>query len=541
VSLRLCTMSKSVNLPSINNKRKTAHLEIDSAQTKRATAGPTMSLHGSQDNARRPTLTSNASPRRKTNHHPKKENIFLTPEERAQKEKIMTDMELDMCLRNMKNNANYFKQYAATKSDQDLTAISKEHNSFLRKKGWTRVYEKPDPQAYKHLSKFSWQKQSARPPLAEHSLPGKNYVPPGHIAQSAEERWSTVTYPAKHADDLRRIKWKGWPELKPKKRHEVVTAELKSMFETGGAIPQDLGDKGTLLPSQVEMLEKRGYNRILVMPAVQFASFLKTEEINAGKFFGMMDYNNSKSVSFSEFQGAAKKINFTEAALKDVYNFIDKGKDGSITKSDWHLVVELQNLIIEADVERNRQDEEQENKRMQAHERKRRQMEAQAEEFREQIQGIFDQSNEDKPTQEEKVAYFEVEFQPTEEDRILRKLIKQHGIDYFVADRLLKTFKKFDYDNSFAIEWPEFEPLLKCILTGGKDINYEPSKKMVQTFWQDIDEDGEGTISFEEFFNWIMRLQNSSAAFREIAKRRSTMKLEDMKHLRKNLPKGGQR
>ena len=72
---------------------------------------------------------------------------------------------------------------------------------------------------------------------------------------------------------------------------------------------------------------------------------------------------------------------------------------------------------------------------------------------------------------------------------------------------LLTTFNRFDADGSGAIEYPEFEPLLKCILTGGKDINFDPSKKMIAQFWVDIDEDGEGTISFEEFFNWIMRLR----------------------------------
>ena len=333
---------------------------------------------------------ASGSPSHKKQKKPK-ENIFEKPEEKERKRRMLSDMELDICIKSLKNNSNYFRQYVNTKSEEELASISTSHNHFLRDKGWTKIMERPDPNGWKDLApKYSWQKKSKRPPMSDpwNAIPGKFYLPPGHVQVTADDRTAFVRKPSRQDDELKRVKWRGWPELKPKRKADVATDGLKQMFEYGDVVPVDLGDRGTLLESQVTALSKRNYDKDLIKHGVELARFMQLEGHEVTKGFIQMDYNNSKSVSFSEFQSYCKKIRFP-GDFKSVFMLLDVRAKGWLTKKTWNVICEFQDLVKEADLERDKAETDAENKRIKGKERKRRQMEASADEFRDQITAIL--------------------------------------------------------------------------------------------------------------------------------------------------------
>eukprot|EP00929_Paragymnodinium_shiwhaense_P059009 TRINITY_DN29541_c0_g1_i1.p1 TRINITY_DN29541_c0_g1~~TRINITY_DN29541_c0_g1_i1.p1 ORF type:complete len:736 (+),score=178.16 TRINITY_DN29541_c0_g1_i1:128-2335(+) len=88
-------------------------------------------------------------------------------------------------------------------------------------------------------------------------------------------------------------------------------------------------------------------------------------------------------------------------------------------------------------------------------------------------------------------------------ERSLRKLARQHRLNLPDVEIVKKVFASFDVDGSGHIEEEEFKKLLFTLLNV-QDASHMPGKKL-QRFWRELDEDGSGEVTFEEFLVWYYR------------------------------------
>lgn len=104
-------------------------------------------------------------------------------------------------------------------------------------------------------------------------------------------------------------------------------------------------------------------------------------------------------------------------------------------------------------------------------------------------------------------------FSQTEipEDQIeIREVARKLGMDFVEAEKIWREFKNIDTDSSGSLEKHEFEELIKRQLANtmkkaGQKEQPEVPPKMLSKFWQDIDADNSGTVTFEEFATWYHR------------------------------------
>lgn len=106
-------------------------------------------------------------------------------------------------------------------------------------------------------------------------------------------------------------------------------------------------------------------------------------------------------------------------------------------------------------------------------------------------------------------AHFDVENLVSKNDQRIRKIAKQADIDIVQADKLWQEFSKLDTDGSGELEFCEFQSLMEKQLCAaqrhhGKQRQEVPDKVM-QKFWNDIDADGSGAVTFEEFVMWYKK------------------------------------
>jgi len=93
----------------------------------------------------------------------------------------------------------------------------------------------------------------------------------------------------------------------------------------------------------------------------------------------------------------------------------------------------------------------------------------------------------------------------------MRDVARKVGMGLLEVEKIWIEFKKLDDDGSGMLEFPEFKALINQQLSGcfNKDDAKQPEDvvpvKVVEKFWIDIDSDGSGGVSFEEFASWYKK------------------------------------
>jgi len=102
-----------------------------------------------------------------------------------------------------------------------------------------------------------------------------------------------------------------------------------------------------------------------------------------------------------------------------------------------------------------------------------------------------------------KTAYTEEVLVPNPHERNLRRIARANNLCLPDVERIKKTFDEFDEDKSDSIDDHEFKSVLLALLKvkNPGDI----STKKLQRWWREIDVDGSGTVSFEEFLLWYIK------------------------------------
>eukprot|EP00930_Biecheleria_cincta_P004129 TRINITY_DN105014_c0_g1_i1.p1 TRINITY_DN105014_c0_g1~~TRINITY_DN105014_c0_g1_i1.p1 ORF type:complete len:373 (-),score=64.90 TRINITY_DN105014_c0_g1_i1:95-1165(-) len=85
----------------------------------------------------------------------------------------------------------------------------------------------------------------------------------------------------------------------------------------------------------------------------------------------------------------------------------------------------------------------------------------------------------------------------TPEERSFRNFCKDHDMSLIDMDRYKKYFDEFDADGSGAIEYEEFENLVKKCARVPKGVEVPPSR--LKNLWKEADSDGGGSIDFQEY------------------------------------------
>jgi len=87
--------------------------------------------------------------------------------------------------------------------------------------------------------------------------------------------------------------------------------------------------------------------------------------------------------------------------------------------------------------------------------------------------------------------------------KMVRDISVKMNMDVLKLEKLYAEFKRLDEDSSGVLEFREFKTLVTSELspTGDPEI---PGKVM-DKFWMEIDADGSGGVSFDEFVTWYMK------------------------------------
>eukprot|EP00929_Paragymnodinium_shiwhaense_P027434 TRINITY_DN16100_c0_g1_i1.p1 TRINITY_DN16100_c0_g1~~TRINITY_DN16100_c0_g1_i1.p1 ORF type:complete len:611 (+),score=129.47 TRINITY_DN16100_c0_g1_i1:120-1952(+) len=85
------------------------------------------------------------------------------------------------------------------------------------------------------------------------------------------------------------------------------------------------------------------------------------------------------------------------------------------------------------------------------------------------------------------------------DDRMLRKISTKYGVDLLTIEGLRRDFDRFDKNNNGALCKEEFKDVLReHIGASATDIPAES----LQRLWREIDRNGDGSVSLEEFCIW---------------------------------------
>jgi len=99
-------------------------------------------------------------------------------------------------------------------------------------------------------------------------------------------------------------------------------------------------------------------------------------------------------------------------------------------------------------------------------------------------------------------AYVEEVLVPDPQDRLVRRIARDNGVNIQDAERLKEAFDHFDADSSGLIELNEFRHVLYELL--GVKTESDISGKKLERWWREIDTDGSGSATFEEFLTWYI-------------------------------------
>jgi len=99
--------------------------------------------------------------------------------------------------------------------------------------------------------------------------------------------------------------------------------------------------------------------------------------------------------------------------------------------------------------------------------------------------------------------FFSDDIVPTTE-RLIREVAKKTGSDNMCIESIYKQFTALDNDKSGHLDKAEFQILIERQITQGSDVQELPAK-VLDKLWLDIDADGSGMVSFEEFAVWYLK------------------------------------
>merc|ERR1719329_297255 len=109
-------------------------------------------------------------------------------------------------------------------------------------------------------------------------------------------------------------------------------------------------------------------------------------------------------------------------------------------------------------------------------------------------------------------AFFSQELVPQWQQEV-RDIARKLQLEAYYVEKIWNEFKKLDKDGDGSLSKKEFGELIRKYFEKalpkkrGKDSHtiredIEVPPKMLQKFWNDVDADGNGTVSFEEFTSW---------------------------------------
>eukprot|EP00927_Polykrikos_kofoidii_P047667 TRINITY_DN41936_c0_g1_i1.p1 TRINITY_DN41936_c0_g1~~TRINITY_DN41936_c0_g1_i1.p1 ORF type:complete len:760 (+),score=159.20 TRINITY_DN41936_c0_g1_i1:154-2433(+) len=101
-------------------------------------------------------------------------------------------------------------------------------------------------------------------------------------------------------------------------------------------------------------------------------------------------------------------------------------------------------------------------------------------------------------------AYSEEVLVANPKERQLRRLARDYGVGLLDVERIKVVFDRFDEDKSNEIDEHEFKKVL-FVLMHVKDPSHVSPQKL-QRYWREVDLDGSGSISFEEFMVWYYNM-----------------------------------
>lgn len=90
----------------------------------------------------------------------------------------------------------------------------------------------------------------------------------------------------------------------------------------------------------------------------------------------------------------------------------------------------------------------------------------------------------------------------SEEEQNIRSIAKRFNVSLSCVDRIKQHFDAADKDHSGTICRQEFAPVLCRILKITQDTL--PSSR-IQHFWTEVDRNGDGVVTFDEFLIWWLR------------------------------------
>jgi len=97
---------------------------------------------------------------------------------------------------------------------------------------------------------------------------------------------------------------------------------------------------------------------------------------------------------------------------------------------------------------------------------------------------------------------------PQTEARRLRQLARDLDVSLLQVERVKTVFDKFDADHSGEIDKEEFVQVL-CDMMKVKDQS-DVSHSMLMRYWREVDFDNSGSVDFEEFLVWYIRMNDKA-------------------------------
>lgn len=98
-----------------------------------------------------------------------------------------------------------------------------------------------------------------------------------------------------------------------------------------------------------------------------------------------------------------------------------------------------------------------------------------------------------------------------QDQRVIRAVAKSVNTDVVRVEKIWRDFNILDEDGSGRLEKDEFKVLIERLLSPGED-DPEVPPKVIEKFWMDVDSDGSGFVSFEEFAAWYVKFFASDAS-----------------------------
>jgi len=88
-------------------------------------------------------------------------------------------------------------------------------------------------------------------------------------------------------------------------------------------------------------------------------------------------------------------------------------------------------------------------------------------------------------------------------ERYVRQVARKLGLSAGVIDKYADLYNRFDLDANGVITYPEFKQLLHLSMKAPADLQIP--EKRVEYFWHQADDNGNGTVNFEEFVSFYSR------------------------------------